>query len=97
MADKHTPVERLNRLRRELELRFTGAFADNAVNIIDVAATRITALEAEKAELVKGMRYILPYLEWTIGKESPGYHPTMPSAVADFRATLAKHQEGEGK
>jgi hypothetical protein len=37
----------------------------------------------------KAMRYILPYLEWTIGAESPGHHPTMPSAVEAFKDTLA--------
>lgn len=30
-------------------------------------------------------RHILPYLRWTIGPESPGHHPTMPSAVAAFQ------------
>lgn len=28
---------------------------------------------------------ILPYLRWTVGPESPGHHPTMPSAVAAFQ------------
>lgn len=27
---------------------------------------------------------ITPYLRWTIGDESPGHHPTMPSAVGAF-------------
>lgn len=68
------------------------------INAIPELCTRITALEAREAELVKGMRYILPYLEWTIGRESPGHHPTMPSAVAEFRATLAKaRQSDEGE
>lgn len=31
---------------------------------------------------------ILPYLRWTISDESPGHHPTMPSAVAEFEAAL---------
>ena len=39
----------------------------------------------EYKALVEAGRNILPYLEWTIGHESPGYHPTMPSAVAAFR------------
>ena len=39
-------------------------------------------------ELVKQARYIRPYLNWTIGAESPGHHPTMPSAVAAFTTAL---------
>jgi len=39
-------------------------------------------------ELIKQARYIRPYLNWTIGAESPGYHPTMPSAVAAFTTAL---------
>lgn len=41
-----------------------------------LAETRKKALEA-------ALR-IAPYLIWTIGEESPGHHPTMPSAVAAF-------------
>lgn len=42
---------------------------------------RIKALE-------KACRNIRPYLIWTIGDESPGYHPTMPSAVGAFCHTV---------
>lgn len=42
----------------------------------------------ESSKLLKAMRRILPYLEWTISDESPGYHPTMPSAVAAFKDAL---------
>lgn len=55
---------------------------------IDLAADRIEALRAEVERLEKAGRCLLPYLHWTIGAESPGHHPTMPSAVADFEATL---------
>lgn len=43
---------------------------------------------AARDELVERLRkaadYIAPYLIWTVGPESPGYHPTMPSAVSAF-------------
>lgn len=36
---------------------------------------------------------ITPYLIWTIGEESPGYHPTMPSAVNAFLTTFGLETE----
>lgn len=41
------------------------------------------------ARLVQAGLALQPYLDWTIGPESPGYHPTMASAVAAFKAALA--------
>jgi hypothetical protein len=41
-------------------------------------------LQDEIERLRKAADYISPYLRYTIGDESPGYHPTMPSAVAAF-------------
>lgn len=54
------------------------------------APSPTTGEDAEKlrervAELETAARYLRPYLDWTIGDESPGYHPTMPSAVAAFK------------
>lgn len=43
---------------------------------------------AVREALEKACRDILPYLRWTISDESPGHHPTMPSAVAAFQAAL---------
>lgn len=43
---------------------------------------------AEIDRLRRAGSLILPYLEWTISSESPGHHPTLPSAVAEFRQTL---------
>ena len=40
------------------------------------------------AALEKAARYIMPYLVFTIGDESPGYHPTMPSAVGAFKEVV---------
>ena len=46
-------------------------------------------------ELLVAVRYMMPYLIWTMGPESPGHHPTMPSAVARLRAALeAASREG---
>lgn len=36
------------------------------------------------AKLQRAARSIAPYLRWTIGRDGPGHHPTMPSAVASF-------------
>ena len=44
----------------------------------------LTAVVGDYDGLVKAGRHILPYLRWTIGDESPGHHPTMPSAVVAF-------------
>ena len=38
--------------------------------------------------LLEACKRILPYLNFTISKESPGWHPTMPSAVAAFKEAI---------
>jgi len=43
-------------------------------------------------ELIKASKRLLPYLNWTISEESPGYHPTLPSAVAAFKEAIEKAQ-----
>jgi len=53
-----------------------------------VTNTADAGLEA----LVEAGNRLLPYLAWTIGPESPGHHPTMPSAVAHFSAALTAAQ-----
>ena len=55
------------------------------------AVEKIASLRARVEELETAGRYIKPYLVWTVGPESPGYHPTMPSAVA---LTLASRSSG---
>ena len=50
MAGLDALVERVNALRREVELRWTGTFADNTVNTLDVTATAIQSLTAQLAE-----------------------------------------------
>jgi hypothetical protein len=54
------------------------------------AAQQGEADNARIASLEKAGRNILPYLRWTIGPESPGYHPTMPSAVEAFARALTQ-------
>jgi hypothetical protein len=50
------------------------------------AAISATGVEG----LLEAARNLLPYLRWTVSDESPGYHPTMPSAVGAFIAAIAK-------
>lgn len=51
-------------------------------------ADRLADQQAEIQRLRKAARNILPYLKWTISAESPGHHPTMPSAVRDFETAF---------
>jgi hypothetical protein len=44
--------------------------------------------QAEIEHLRKAADYISPYLLYTVGDESPGHHPTMPSAVAAFHVAF---------
>ena len=50
--------------------------------------------EAKLAKAREAMRKIEPYLVWAVSAESPGWHPTMPSAVAEFSACLAELENG---
>lgn len=54
----------------------------------DIASQEIDALKDEVARLRNAALHISPYLRWTISNESPGYHPTMPSAVAAFQSAF---------
>ena len=62
------------------------------VTLIVTAVNSYASSQAEIERLRTAMRHILPYLNWTIGEESPGHHPTMPSAVAAFRAALGSKE-----
>lgn len=44
--------------------------------------------QSEIERLRTAADYIAPYLRWTVGDESPGHHPTMPSAVAAFHVAF---------
>jgi len=54
------------------------------------AAALLSAQAVMLEEARKAMRDIKPYLEWTVSDESPGHHPTMPSAVGAFLDAFAK-------
>lgn len=41
--------------------------------------------DTRRVALIEAYRNIMSYLEWTIGPESPGFHPTMRSAVGACR------------
>ena len=61
-----------------------------------VAESEVSTLKARIAELEAAGQRIVPYLDFTVGPESPGYQPTMPSAVDAFKAAFARrltHQE----
>ena len=88
-------------LARLIETRLLGVEPDSQDLVLDDFDWQriIAALEAQfthptstdtglVGELIKQARYIRSYLNWTIGAESPGYHPTMPSAVAAFTTAL---------
>jgi hypothetical protein len=46
--------------------------------------------------VAEAARVLLPYLRWTIGPESPGHHPTLPSAIAALERALAQEARHEG-
>lgn len=74
-AERRRVAELLNRLeRREDEVQYLRQERDTE-------RRKVVALE-------QAGRRILPYLTWTISPESPGHHPTMPSAVAALKAVL---------
>ena len=94
MTDKHTLVERLEHCsantRDEYLHELTGR-----------AATRITALEAREAELVEASNTLARYTTHNLGCAlyQSSYAVNFPSCSCGLdhaRATLAKHQEGEG-
>lgn len=84
------PKEALERLARWIEGEPVGApIRDDLPHfgrtvLIQITADLRTIISSYK-EREAAARHILPYLRWTIGPESPGHHPTMPSAVAAFQ------------
>lgn len=83
-------LEELERLLEERAVAYCYTWAPSRALLRSLIATarEVEGLRAEVARLEKAGRYLMPYLTWTIGAESPGYHPTIPSAVAAFRAAL---------
>ena len=90
LAAKDQEIAELRKWRTEQDCRYTmGRVADiSAAHCPLGDPCERCAKDAEIARLTKAMRYILPYLKWTISDESPGHHPTLPSAVDAFRAAL---------
>jgi len=101
--------ERLRKERVEWkEIADLGAWADGLhdpshpyVNTIlaraETAEATIATLQKQLETARGAMRRIMPYLTFTIGEESPGHHPTMPSAVAAFKEALSAINTQEGK
>ncbi len=90
LAAKDQEIAELRKWRTEQDCRYTmGRVADISGAHCPLGdPCERCAKDAEIARLTKAMRYILPYLKWTISDESPGHHPTLPSAVDAFRAAL---------
>lgn len=77
----------------------TDAPDEIAANVIAGALNRRLAAEQRLREQVESLaracRNVKPYLEWTISPESPGHHPTMPSAVGAFIEALADYRTSQ--
>ena len=71
-------------------LRGEGATDSEAIAKVEADAVgdpligTLVAMRKRIGDLEKAAERILPYLRYTIGSESRGHHPTMPSAVAAF-------------
>jgi hypothetical protein len=84
-------AQQIHEIRRQLDPSFdepAPVFSEGEMAMRQAAAT-IQALEAQVREATRAMRNIKPYLVWTVSDESPGHHPTMPSAVGAFLDALA--------
>ena len=58
MDDAAIIADRLDELRREMELRFSGEFVENAVNRLDAAANFLRQSKATRKEALKRIRAI---------------------------------------
>lgn len=79
------------RAKRPLPQKFWKEVREMADLVRDLPAPdepSVDDLKAQIDHLRQACTRILPYLRWTVGDESPGHHPTMPSAVAAFQAAL---------
>nr|WP_250808483.1 hypothetical protein [Neorhizobium tomejilense] len=73
-------VERIERF--EAVQRSSGQ--TDAAKSLHEASTSLKEANAEIERLRNAADNIAPYLIYTVGEESPGHHPTMPSAVGAF-------------
>jgi len=89
-ADAWARVEEDAAIRKAIGDRFILVPPDGG-NVPTLEAVK--ELRAENEKLTRAMRNIKPYLVWTVGPESPGYHPTMPSAVQAFLGALEREPE----
>ena len=64
-----------------------------AANLLEAQATELASLRANAEAMALQGRFLKPYLVWTCGPESPGCHPTMPSACGAFLDALTAYQE----
>lgn len=96
-------------MRTVIYARFSSTLQDEYLHeLAGRAATRITALEAREAELVEGLRNMADVVAvWAMQPTAPTrqrdrWHQDQWDQLSQvcgemLEATLAKHQEGEGK
>lgn len=70
-------------------------YTDEDDSVPREANTEIKELRIEIRRKDKAARSIIPYLDWTISDESPGHHPTTPSAVAEFKEVFKNDSSPE--
>lgn len=81
-ADRQSRVDACPRTRCDAPTRRRGSVRKESLHTAEPLTARVQKLMAATASLVQ-------YGEWTIGSESPGHHPTMPSAVYAARDALS--------
>jgi hypothetical protein len=74
--------------RLECEYREPGWLADVRKQVAEHATKPTEKAGDAEDGLLRAARNIWPYIEWTVGPESPGHHPTMPSAAGAFKDAL---------
>jgi hypothetical protein len=102
MAGQHTPgpwgIESTTETHWVGPLRKNGKVGEIVCGVEDSrnytasARARIEAnarLIAAAPQLLSSLKTLVTYGRWTIGPESPGHHPTLPSAVSQAEALIA--------
>lgn len=87
MTKQNDVLERLQRFHDSLNVNRHYMTAQTCREVQSDIAAAIASLDTV-GEVERAARNLLPYARWTIGPESPGHHPTMPSAVAALEQAL---------
>lgn len=78
----------------DIDVLILAGGADLAGNIVEIEAENARLL-ADNASLREALALLIKYADWTVSDESPGHHPTLPSAIGVARAALAGHEHAE--